>query len=494
MRGKLTFAPFDENFDCFYTDVSIGILPYDYEICIKQPLDKSFEELISDPYDFEESIDCNLDVVSDYPDQVELLENVKKDRLYYLRNVSDITFKYEPKLIAEFVRKNPILSTKKIIFEDEFDLDATLLNKVREAFGKNTTNIYFKVNGNNKEIAFKEYEDTIITINNFVDSIKSFDFSPLETIMYVYDIVRDRIYKEVDENEDKMISRNLTSALLGDKIVCVGYAVIFSTLLNRLGIACDEVFLRQPGKRVGHARNVIRIKDDKYNVDGIYYFDPTWNSKKNKFDNNFMFSYRYFALTKEQMDEIDKGRIVDEEFPYFSNNMAQEFKKQAESVGLKNLPDDFVKSINFMALLVNGDSLFSKMLLNPYVPDSMKPNKDNIYESLLEIEKYFIKPITAETLIRVLFNVRKQEYYNNPEKYAFALIDFCKTVACSHWDYEGTPVEKLMMQLAETSEDKMKVNFHQSIRVANENNIPEQIEQVKLTRTLRSIYEQKINI
>ena len=100
MRGKLTFAPFDENFDCFYTDVSIGIFPYDYEICIKQPLDKSFEELISDPYDFEESIDCNLDVASDYPDQVELLENVKKDRLYYLKNVSDITFKYEPKLIA----------------------------------------------------------------------------------------------------------------------------------------------------------------------------------------------------------------------------------------------------------------------------------------------------------------------------------------------------------------------------------------------------------
>ena len=383
--------------------------------------------------------------------------------------------------------------TPVIIFEDEFDLDATLLNKVKEAFGENTTNIYFKINGNNKEIAFKEYEDTIITINNFVDSIKSFDFSPLETIMYVYDIVRDRIYKEVDENEDKMISRNLTSALLGDKIVCVGYAVIFSTLLNRLGIACDEVFLRQPGKKVGHARNVIRIKDDKYNVDGIYYFDPTWNSKKNKFDNNFMFSYRYFALTKEQMDEIDKGRIVDEEFPYFSNNMAQEFKKQAESVGLKNLPDDFVKSINFMALLVNGNSLFSKMLLNPYVPDCMKPNKDNIYESLLEIEKYFIKPIPAETFIRVLFNVRKQEYYNNPKKYTFALIDFCKTVACSHWDYEGTPVEKLMMQLAETSEDKMKVNFHQSIRVANENNIPEQIEQVKLTRTLRSIYEQKIN-
>lgn len=493
MKGKLTFAPFDESFDYFYTDVSIGILPYDYEICIRQPLDKSFEELISDPYDFEESIDCNLDIVSEYPDQVELLENVKKDRLHYLRNASDITFRYEPGVIAEFVRKNPILLTKRIIFDDEFDLDATLLNKVKKAFGENTANIYFKINGNNKEITFKEYEDTIMAINNFVDSIKSFNFSPLETIMYVFDIVRDRIYKEVDENEDKMISRNLTSALLGDKIVCVGYAVIFRTLLNRLGITCDEVFLRQPGKKNGHARNVIRVKDDKYNVDGVYYFDPTWNSKRNQFDNKFMYSYRYFALTKEQIDEIDDGRIVDSAFPCFSNNIAQEFKEQAESVGLKNLPDEFVKSINYMSLLVNDRSLFSKMLLNPYVPDGMKPDKDKIYESLVELEKYFTAPITAETLIRVLFNVRKQEYYNNPEKYPFALIDFCKTVACSHWNYEGTPVENLMMRLAETSLDKMKVNFHQSMRVANENNIPEQIEQVKLTRTLRSIYEQKIN-
>ena len=45
-----------------------------------------------------------------------------------------------------------------------------------------------------------------------------------------------------------------------------------------------------------------------------------------------MFSYRYFALTKEQMDDIDKGRIVDEDFPYFSNNMAQKFALCYESI------------------------------------------------------------------------------------------------------------------------------------------------------------------
>ena len=491
MRGKLTIEPFCDGFDYFYTDVFVGTVPYDYEICIKQPLDKSFEELISDPYDFEESIDCNLDVVSEYPDQAELLENVRKDRLYYLRSATDITFKYKPKQIEEFVRKNPILLTKRIIFEDEFDLDSTLLNEVKEAFGENTGNIYFKINGNDKEITYKEYEETIMVINNFVESIKSFNFSPLETIMYVYDVVRDKVYCEVDENEDKMISRNLTSALLGDKIVCMGYAVIFKTLLQRLGIECDEVFLKSPERNTGHARNVIRVKDDKYKIDGVYYFDPTWDSKKNQSDTKFLFFYRYFAMTKKYMDEIDNGRIVNMAFPYFSNNIAQEFKERVDAVGLKNLPDDFVKSINYMALLINNESLFSKLMLNPYVPDSIKPNKDKIYESLVEIEKYFIKPIPAETLMMVLFNVRKQQYYNNPDKYPFALIDFCRTVYYSNWSYEGTIIENMMKQLAETLKDKIKVNFNQSMRVVNENNVPEQIEQVKLTRTLRSIYEQK---
>ena len=45
--------------------------------------------------------------------------------------------------------------------------------------------------------------------------------------MYAYDMVRDKIYAEVDENDDKMISRNLSTALLGDKIVCLGYANVF---------------------------------------------------------------------------------------------------------------------------------------------------------------------------------------------------------------------------------------------------------------------------
>ena len=120
------------------------------------------------------------------------------------------------------MRRNPVLVTKKIIFEDIFDLSPKLLNEVVEAFGNKTDNIYFQISGNDKIISFKEYKNTIEVINGIVEKIERCNFSPLEKIMYVYDLVRDKVYVEASENEDKMISRNLSSALLGNKIVCVG--------------------------------------------------------------------------------------------------------------------------------------------------------------------------------------------------------------------------------------------------------------------------------
>ena len=56
-----------------------------------------------------------------------------------------------------------------------------------------------------------------------------------------------------------MNSRNLSSSLLGDKIVCVGYAVIFKTLLQMLEIDCKDIYLLPIDKESGHARNLIYV-------------------------------------------------------------------------------------------------------------------------------------------------------------------------------------------------------------------------------------------
>ena len=491
MKGKLIISSFDEEEHLFKTDVSSSIYPYDYEICIRTSLEGNFEDIISKPYDFDESIDFNLDVVHDNAQHVKFLKQIKSNRLQYIKNADDIIFYYEPKEIAEFVKRNPILKTKRIIFEDYFDLDPKLVNEVSEAFGEDTSNIYFQISGNDNLITFKEYKDTIDSINQKINDIEKFNFSPLEKIMYAYDMVRDKVYVEVDENEDKMISRNLTSALLGDKIVCLGYAKIFKTLVEKLGIECRNVFLMRPDKKEGHARNFIFVKDEKYGVDGVYYFDPTWDNKKDELDKEFLYSYKHFAMTKKRMDEIDGGHIVETAFPYFSSDIVWEFEEQVDEVGFEGLSDEMIKSINHMSHLTNGRTLIDKTWLLPMAPPILKPNKDKIVEKLVELVQYFDTPISADILLKVLYNVRKQQYYANPEKYPFGLNEFCKTVFMSGWNFDGTPQENLALEFASTPKERGRIKVDQTVRYARETDMYRNIQQVKLAKTLRRVYEQK---
>lgn len=493
MNGKLIIGPFDKDTDFYQTNVSKAMRPYDYEISILTPLEGNFEELISKPYDFEESIDFNIDVIDDDLDNIKFLEKIKNNRIEYIKNINDIIFYYEPKEIAEFIKKNPILKTKRIIFEDYFDLDPKLVNDISEAFGDDTSNLYFQISGNDCLISFKEYKDTIYAINQRIKEIEKYNFSTLEKIMYVYDMVRDKVYVEVDKNEDKMISRNLSSALLGDKIVCLGYATIFRTLLEKLGIECRNVILLKPNQKNGHARNVIFINDDKYGIHGVYYFDPTWDNKKSDLDNNFLYSYKHFAVTKERMDEIDRGRLVEKSFPYFSSDIAYEFEEIVEDNGFEGLSDEMIKSINHMSYLVDGDTLIFKDGFNRKVPDILKPNKEKVYKKLVEIVEYFDNPISADIMLKVLYNVRKYQYYLNPNKYPFGLNDFCKTVFCSEWNFDCEPLEMFALELCDSAKERGKIRVNQTIRYTKKTNMCVDIERVKLAKTLRKVYEQKRN-
>ena len=40
--------------------------------------------------------------------------------------------------------------------------------------------------------------------------------------------------------------------------------------------------------RASHAICIAKIKDEKYGLDGIYFFDPTWDAKYNSEEKNIM--------------------------------------------------------------------------------------------------------------------------------------------------------------------------------------------------------------
>ena len=117
------------------------------------------------------------------------------------------------------------------------------------------------------------------TLNYYKNLILEANLSPLEKVTFAYDIIKSFHYQEA---EDRSISRNIHSIVRDGKIVCVGYAAFLSQLLKEVGIDSFSISTSVPTKDgiKGHQRNVVKIKDDKYSVDGVFALDATWDSAK----------------------------------------------------------------------------------------------------------------------------------------------------------------------------------------------------------------------
>lgn len=188
----------------------------------------------------------------------------------------------------------------KIVDEQIYNLND--YPTIKEKYQSNP-NIYFHIEGNTQPISIAEFEKTYNIINNIVSKIQKLNLSPLEQIMYVYDLARDRVYKEELITEPPYISRDLTSVLLGNRIVCVGFSNIFNQILENLGITSKKDHLKSiDSNEPNHVRNIVYVYDKKYNIEGNYLFDLTLDCKDNIDDNTYLNSYRYFAKTKKEMD------------------------------------------------------------------------------------------------------------------------------------------------------------------------------------------------
>ena len=117
------------------------------------------------------------------------------------------------------------------------------LEKAKKFFG-NFPNILFNLIGNDEYVNLTQFDATINAINSIVNSIKRYDYSPAEQLLYAYDLIRNREYIMEEKSEPCYISRDLTSVLSGDKIVCLGYSNIFNAVINNLGISGTICFLK----------------------------------------------------------------------------------------------------------------------------------------------------------------------------------------------------------------------------------------------------------
>lgn len=164
--------------------------------------------------------------ISNLENLVEIIDGIYIYSAYHKNNLNY-------KDMVKYINRNPILKTKKIILNPRFDLEYEKLEEIKQYFN-DFSNIYVKLNGNELAVKIEDAINTVNIIDEIINKIKNYNFSPLEQIMYTYYIVRDRFYVEEDENEPCETSRDLTAVLLGDKIVCLGFSKIFDCIMKKL--------------------------------------------------------------------------------------------------------------------------------------------------------------------------------------------------------------------------------------------------------------------
>lgn len=473
-----------------------------YEIKILTDTKESFDKLIINYNLIRDNLketyqDLFMDIREIQQVQEYLKQHLDKNDDYYKKLFDNCEFilmdgSYDD--ILKYLKNNPCLRKYKIIINENLDLNDENISYIKKKF-KEFDNVYVGTDGNDNPVKLSDFIKTKNIIEELLKRVKKFEFSPIEQIMYVYDIVRDRVYTKEDDDENYSVSRDLTNILLGDKIVCVGYAHLFDILLKKLGFKTMLYKIYNPNTKIGHARNIVYIEDDKYEVKGIYFFDTTWDSKKT--DNIHLYSYRFFAKTKTEIEEYQSDEYLDETLPEVNKYFFLDLITKINTTGLNISDSKQIDDINKISRLIDNKTLIYKTIFSPYydsMPEQLKKKitKEDIIKKLERYNELFDNPINADTLLKVLYEVRKNEYYEDPINYPFNLNNFFSIVVNSNWIFENGSSKLFSaifgIEYGKKCKELIQANM---IKYVEDNKLELKIEQIKLAKTLRNIYEKK---
>lgn len=412
--------------------------------------------------------------------------------------ISEISIEATPEMV-EYIKRNPSVKSYSLTLNEYYSINNEDLESIDEYF-TTLDNLKVYIDGNQEKIGIVEYKNTVNAINEIVAKVKKYNLSPLEQVMYAYDLVRDRIYVHEDKNEDYSVSRDLSSVLSGDKIVCVGFANILDKVLQNLGIKSEMVYLLNRGTTTGHVRNAIYIKDDKYDIEAMYYLDPTWDCKRVNGNNDFLNSYKYFCRTKEEMEKLslEQGHdYIDRTFGDYKEDTVWDVQEIVETEGAKAIPRNIISSINCISEFIDGKKIINPMALsnNPMIPEFIRNsfNFDEVFEKLCDYRWImFDNYLSAEQLLKLLMNVRKVEFYENSEKYPYDIESIKNVVVNREIENEKSKVQRRFLDsVFEANSADRTMSKSEFDTISQEREFEKQIAQVKLAKVLRKVYEQK---
>ena len=195
-------------------------------------------------------------------------------------------------------------------------------------------NVRVFVHSDDIDYSLQIYKKEEKKLNSLLQEMDGLDLSPLETYLYIYNIVKKFKPYSLCENDyrDLRKSSALRYVLFNDYIVCTGFSHLLKVLCEKKGISVSEYsvrtnYLDKDGKEKidGHRRCIVSIDDDKYNVHGLYMADPTWDSHEGydmfnhalmTFDQMQVSKYRFYYTCDEPIIDIHDFKEYNEQVDY----------------------------------------------------------------------------------------------------------------------------------------------------------------------------------
>ena len=144
--------------------------------------------------------------------------------------------------------------------------------------------------------------------------------------------------------------------------------------------------------------------------------------------------------------------------------------------------------------MVCEDRLLDRMHLLPISPRYGKFDSKKFLRKFKKVFAKFDKELPAEVMIPLLNNVRKIEYYQNPDWYLYSSDDIYKTFMTSKWKFKDEHYnEKMKLMIAifgEEVKDKIRpieIFSNYGFREG----LFEDVEHVRLAKVLHKVLDKK---
>lgn len=345
--------------------------------------------------------------VTDYS----FLENFMKD----IASLYDgITF--EDELFPELFSPK----SAEIVFQlDPSNINLSVLKRIEEM---ENSNVRQRVVLDFEELSLSKAIQTEEKIRSLLEPVMMIkdQLSPFELYTKLYEIVKDfKKYQIEDEGMYHDASRSVSNILFNDYIVCAGYVNLLQTFCNRFGLTTGYMpvsVLHEEQENLGvtgHARLFVHIKDEKYDIDGVYISDPTWDSMGET-------KYNHLLMTLEEIDrERDSEGIFDVTFnPYdfLKVKTPEELEEMLKNPTLKEM---FQKLPSALRSIDNGE--FMKSCQRDYDLEE-ETTKEKLKEYCVAFQQ---EPISGDKILASLVHIYQLEHKDVPQE---ELIDHFQTI------------------------------------------------------------------